>query len=69
MQERDFERTMTITSMDGMGNAEEPPKLFGLPVKHGVTKWNLFAILLSPMLMMIISTYLNAQVVVMLADD
>jgi hypothetical protein len=39
---------------------EAPKKLFGLPVKHGVTRWNLVAIIFTPLVVMLLSTYLNA---------
>ena len=63
-RERSYSRTMTVTSSDEASNPYSPEikqrKLFGLTVKHGVTRWNLLAIVMSPLCVMLFSTFLNA---------
>ncbi len=62
-RERSYSRTMTVTSNEDLPNPyvkEIKRKLFGFPVKHGVTRWNLLAIIMTPLCVMLISTYLNA---------
>lgn len=70
-RERSYSRTMTVTSNEEAPNPylgeSKQRKLFGLPVKHGVTRWNLMAIVMTPLCVMLISTYLNAQIVLLLA--
>lgn len=70
-RERSYSRTMTVTSSEETSNSykgeSKQRKLFGLPVKHGVSRWNLMAIVMTPLCVMLISTYLNAQIVLLLA--
>jgi hypothetical protein len=75
-RERSNSRTMTITS-NGSNDSfttsvyapeEKVKKICGLPVKHGVTVFNLMAIILVPLCMMLIITFLNAQVILLLAS-
>ena len=50
------------------GQAElETPRYVGLPCKYGVTRWNLLAIVFTPLVLMLLQTYLNAQVVLLLS--
>ena len=61
-RERSYSRTMSVTSNADV-NAyvkKAPRRLCGFPVKHGVSRWNLLAIVMTPLCVMLISTYLNA---------
>lgn len=53
---------MTITALDDLPEHQKAavPVLFGLPVKHGVTRINLLAIVFIPLVLMLLQTYLNA---------
>lgn len=44
------------------------PKIFCIPVKHGVRWWNLMAIPLVPCITMLLSTYVSAQSIFLLRD-
>ena len=68
---------MTVTSLNDTDNdinpfnqhyVEPQRKLCSFPVKHGVTYWNVLAIIMVPCCMMIIATYLSAQVIFLLAN-
>jgi len=50
------------------GKPDKPRTIFRIPVKDGVTYCNILAIPLVPLTMMLLSTYLNAQVIFILAD-
>lgn len=66
-----MEKTSTgISPTDLLYSGEKlkPRTLFRIPVKDGVTYWNMIAVPLVPLTMMILSTYLNAEVIFILAD-
>ena len=42
--------------------------LFGFPVKHGISRANLVAVILVPLCMMLLSTYVNAQLIFLLTN-
>jgi MFS family permease len=69
-RERSYSRTMSFASQDdnGLAASKEERRLFGLAVKHGVTRWNLSAIIVTPLVIMLIQTYLNAKIVLLLED-
>ena len=57
---------LTPEQREALENAERPRKIMCLPVKHGVSALNLLAIPLVPMCMMMLSTYMNAQLIFLL---
>jgi MFS family permease len=66
-----MEKTSTgVTPTDLLYSGEKVKRrtLFRIPVKDGVTYCNMIAIPLVPLTMMILSTYLNAEVIFILAD-
>ena len=66
-----MQRTTTGTTPTDFlmsGKAEEARTIFKIPVKDGVTYCNILAIPLVPLTVMLLSTYLNAQVIFILAD-
>ena len=44
------------------------PRICCIPVKHGVRWWNLMAIPLIPCIIMLLSTYVNAQTIFLLRN-
>ena len=48
---------------------EKTQKICGFPVKDGVRWWNLMAIPLIPCIIMLLSTYVNAQTIFLLRDE
>ena len=64
--ERFYSRTFTEVESDNMLEVREalgedkPLKIFCFPVKHGVSVWNVLAIVLIPICIMLTTTYVNA---------
>lgn len=67
---RDMERTSTGVTPEelGVANKDKVRTIFKIPVKDGVTYCNIIAIPLVPMCAMLLSTYLNAQIIFLLND-
>jgi MFS family permease len=66
-----MQRTMSGTTPSDIifsGKPTKPRTIFRIPVKDGVTFWNILAIPLVSLTVMLLSTYLNAQVIFLLAD-
>lgn len=66
---RTMQRTSTGVTPAELGfDLAKVRTIFKIPVKDGVTYCNILAIPLVPMVSMILSTYLNAQVIFLLDD-
>ena len=67
---RSMSRTHTGTTPSDLGfeQKEKIRTIFKIPVKDGVTVFNILAIPLVPLTVMLLSTYLNAQVIFLLSD-
>lgn len=66
---RNMERTSTgVTPAELIGLDKEVRTIFKIPVKDGVTYCCMLAIPMVPMVAMLLSTYLNAQIIFILVD-
>ncbi len=64
-----MERTSTgVTPAELIGLDKDVRTIFKIPVKDGVTYCCMLAIPMVPMVAMLLSTYLNAQIIFILVD-
>ena len=65
---RDMERTTTGITPEELGFEREARTVFGIPVKDGVTHFNLIAIPMASFASIMLFSYLSAQVIFLLDD-
>ena len=53
---------------DSESDSDEQVTILSFPVKHGVRFWNVLAIPLVPVTIMLLATYVNAQTIFLLKD-
>lgn len=63
-----MDRTSTGMTPEELGFEKDVRTIFGIPVKDGVTHCNIMAIPLVPFVVLMLFSYLSAQVIFLLDD-